>query len=96
MACARTRAKKAPAPANAEALEGQAWLASGFSDHYLTDAFAAGHLISGLDGRTRRTPTPSPRPVGELDGASVDGADLRGTNLSAAELSQINVSFVLR
>jgi hypothetical protein len=32
---------------NAEALEGQAWLASGFSDHYLTDAFAAGHLISG-------------------------------------------------
>lgn len=36
---------------DAEALEGQAWLASGFADHYLTDAFAAGHLISGLDGR---------------------------------------------
>jgi len=36
---------------DAEALEGQAWLAAGFADHYLTDAFAAGHLISGLDGR---------------------------------------------
>jgi hypothetical protein len=43
--------RRSPAPANAEALEGQAWLASGFSDHYLTDAFAAGHLISGLNGR---------------------------------------------
>ena len=28
-------------------LEAQAWLAAGFSDHYLTDAFAAGHLVSG-------------------------------------------------
>ncbi len=27
--------------------EAQAWLASGFADHYLTDAFASGHLISG-------------------------------------------------
>lgn len=36
---------------DAGALEGQAWLAAGFADHYLTDAFASGHLISGLDGR---------------------------------------------
>jgi hypothetical protein len=31
-------------------LEAQAWVASGFADHYLTDAFAAGHLISGDRG----------------------------------------------
>jgi hypothetical protein len=31
----------------AEQAEAQAWLAAGFSDHFLTDAFAAGHLVSG-------------------------------------------------
>ncbi|WP_232291915.1 DUF4157 domain-containing protein [Frankia sp. QA3] len=35
-----------------ERFEAQAWLASAFSDHFLTDAFAAGHLISGSAGRT--------------------------------------------
>jgi len=35
----------------AEQNEAQAWLASAFSDHFLTDAFAAGHLISGSTGR---------------------------------------------
>ena len=38
------------APA-AEQHEAQAWLAAAFSDHYLTDAFASGHLISGSVGR---------------------------------------------
>jgi Domain of unknown function (DUF4157) len=28
-------------------LKAEAWVAAGFSDHYLTDAFAAGHLVSG-------------------------------------------------
>jgi hypothetical protein len=36
-----------------ERLEAQAWVASGFADHYLTDAFAAGHLVSGSKGRER-------------------------------------------
>jgi hypothetical protein len=36
----------------AEQNEAQAWLSSGFADHYLTDAFASGHLISGSTGRT--------------------------------------------
>ena len=31
----------------AEQAEAQAWLAAGFADHFLTDAFAAGHLVSG-------------------------------------------------
>jgi hypothetical protein len=35
-----------------EQAEAQAWLASGFADHFLTDAFAAGHLVSGSAGRT--------------------------------------------
>ena len=35
----------------AEQHEAQAWLAAGFADHYLTDAFASGHLISGSAGR---------------------------------------------
>jgi hypothetical protein len=35
-----------------EQAEAQAWLASAFADHYLTDAFAAGHLVSGSKGRT--------------------------------------------
>ncbi|MEA2311538.1 MAG: hypothetical protein QOE28_1506, partial [Solirubrobacteraceae bacterium] len=35
----------------AEQHEAQAWLAAAFSDHYLTDAFASGHLISGSVGR---------------------------------------------
>lgn len=35
-----------------EQAEAQAWLASAFADHYLTDAFAAGHLVSGSTGRT--------------------------------------------
>ncbi|WP_239375938.1 hypothetical protein [Frankia sp. Cj5] len=35
----------------AERYEAQAWLASAFSDHFLTDAFAAGHLVSGDAGR---------------------------------------------
>lgn len=30
-----------------EQAEAQAWLASAFADHFLTDAFAAGHLVSG-------------------------------------------------
>jgi Domain of unknown function (DUF4157) len=32
--------------------ETQAWLTAAFADHYLTDAFASGHLISGAAGRT--------------------------------------------
>jgi hypothetical protein len=36
-----------------ERLEAQAWVASGFADHYLTDAFAGGHLVSGSKGRER-------------------------------------------
>ena len=32
--------------------EAEAWLTSAFADHYLTDAFASGHLISGSVGRT--------------------------------------------
>ena len=28
-------------------LEAEAWVAAGFGDHYLTDAFASGHLVSG-------------------------------------------------
>ena len=39
------------APAD-EQKEAQAWIANGFADHFLTDAFAAGHLISGSVGRT--------------------------------------------
>ena len=31
----------------AEQAEAQAWLAAAFSDHFLTDAFAAGHLVTG-------------------------------------------------
>jgi len=31
--------------------EAQAWLISAFADHFLTDAFAAGHLVSGKEGR---------------------------------------------
>lgn len=34
------------APAEEQA-EAQAWLAAAFADHFLTDAFAAGHLVSG-------------------------------------------------
>lgn len=37
--------------APAEQAEAQAWLTSAFSDHFLTDAFASGHLISGGAGR---------------------------------------------
>jgi hypothetical protein len=40
------------AAAGADEHAAQAWLTSGFSDHFLTDAFAAGHLVSGSDGRT--------------------------------------------
>jgi hypothetical protein len=36
----------------AEQNEAQAWLSAGFADHFLTDAFASGHLISGSTGRT--------------------------------------------
>lgn len=36
---------------SAERAEAQAWLTSAFSDHFLTDAFASGHLISGSIGR---------------------------------------------
>src|SRR3954463_15671940 len=32
--------------------EAEAWLTAAFADHYLTDAFASGHLISGSVGRT--------------------------------------------
>ena len=39
------------APAD-EQKEAQAWIANGFADHFLTDAFASGHLISGSVGRT--------------------------------------------
>ena len=35
-----------------EQAEAQAWLAAAFADHFLTDAFAAGHLVSGSVGRT--------------------------------------------
>jgi hypothetical protein len=38
--------------APADQAEAQAWLTSAFSDHFLTDAFASGHLISGSTGRT--------------------------------------------
>jgi len=40
----------------AEQNEAQAWLSAGFADHFLTDAFASGHLISGstLAGGGRR------------------------------------------
>jgi hypothetical protein len=31
--------------------EAMAWLADGFASHYLTDAFAGGHLVSGVLGR---------------------------------------------
>jgi len=41
---------EAAAPTSEQA-EAQAWLASAFADHFLTDAFAAGHLISGSTGR---------------------------------------------
>jgi hypothetical protein len=41
---------EAAAPASEQA-EAQAWLASAFADHFLTDAFAAGHLVSGSTGR---------------------------------------------
>ena len=37
---------------NDEQAEAQAWLAAAFADHFLTDAFAAGHLVSGSAGRT--------------------------------------------
>jgi hypothetical protein len=37
---------------DAERHEAEAWLTAAFSDHYLTDAFASGHLISGSAGRT--------------------------------------------
>jgi hypothetical protein len=37
---------------DAERHEAEAWLTSAFADHYLTDAFASGHLISGSAGRT--------------------------------------------
>jgi len=36
-----------PSAPAAEQAEAQAWLAAGFADHFLTDAFAAGHLVSG-------------------------------------------------
>ena len=36
----------------AEQSEAQAWLSAAFADHFLTDAFASGHLISGSTGRT--------------------------------------------
>ncbi len=36
----------------AEQNEAQAWLTAAFADHFLTDAFASGHLISGSTGRT--------------------------------------------
>ena len=44
----------------AEQNEAQAWLSAGFADHFLTDAFASGHLISGgtppeVAARSRRT-----------------------------------------
>ncbi len=37
---------------DADRHETEAWLTAAFSDHYLTDAFASGHLISGSAGRT--------------------------------------------
>jgi hypothetical protein len=37
---------------DAERHEAEAWLSAAFADHYLTDAFASGHLISGSVGRT--------------------------------------------
>ena len=37
---------------DAERHEAEAWLTAAFADHYLTDAFASGHLISGSVGRT--------------------------------------------
>jgi hypothetical protein len=45
-------ASAASTASTAEQSEAQAWLASAFGDHYLTDAFASGHLISGSTGRT--------------------------------------------
>jgi hypothetical protein len=41
----------APTASPAEQNEAQAWLTSAFADHFLTDAFASGHLISGSRGR---------------------------------------------
>jgi hypothetical protein len=35
-----------------ERQEAMAWVSNGFADHYLTDAFAGGHLVSGNVGRT--------------------------------------------
>jgi hypothetical protein len=40
------------ARSSAERHEAEAWLTAAFSDHFLTDAFASGHLISGSAGRT--------------------------------------------
>jgi hypothetical protein len=54
-AATRTPAATASAQttaSSAEQREAEAWLASSFSDHFLTDAFAAGHLISGSAGRS--------------------------------------------
>ena len=45
-------ASAAPGASPAEQNEAQAWLSSAFADHFLTDAFASGHLISGSAGRT--------------------------------------------
>lgn len=42
----------ARSPDRAEQLEAEAWLTDGWANHYLTDAFAAGHLVSGNVGRT--------------------------------------------
>jgi hypothetical protein len=42
----------ASAASTPDQYEAQAWLSSAFADHFLTDAFAAGHLISGSSGRT--------------------------------------------
>ena len=47
---AGTSSTEATAP-KAEQLEAQAWLSAGFADHFLTDALASGHLISGGAGR---------------------------------------------
>jgi uncharacterized protein DUF4157 len=45
-------ASAASTASTAEQNEAQAWLSSAFADHFLTDAFASGHLISGSAGRT--------------------------------------------
>jgi hypothetical protein len=47
---AGTASTQGSAP-EAERLEAQAWLSAGFADHFLTDALASGHLISGGAGR---------------------------------------------